>query len=487
MGIKLKFLSFAIMLITKGESSVASSQSISPTLGYVPVTFPRDPAEVNLVEEHTILGQILEPILDSDKNGSLDAGIAESWKFDKSGTTVTLNIKKGRVFSNGKEISSDDVVYSIERHLNHPKSQSSQFLKDIKSIRAIDARKIEIQLHKKNPAILKALTREQLGILPKGWKFDASSSEPFVGSGPYRAVKKEGKWFLIANDKFNGTNPARIKSFELLFYENIDFKIPEGKLPDLIPDLSERALVTVTDNVNFLKEKYVIQPKLSFTQTSFWIYPTSPLHKNEQDRLIVAKALDEAIRTYSKKKNFNLSTGMIPVGVQGYVSERPTTKAITNDKNIKIKIAYLPGVFGEFITSKETQNIFSTHKIEISLFEFNPQTIASLPEQKPDIVTGSWAGGFNDPVGFLGLLNILLGMPFNEYLQKYNLKLDEAAAEENWSLRADKFRAITLEVVRLGINIPGWKTNTYFVSKPNLTEEELQIRYTPRFSNIKLK
>ncbi len=470
-----------------GSGRQTASQSVSPTLGYVPVTFPRDPAEVNFVEEHTILGQIIEPILDSDKNGSLAAGIAESWQFDKTGTSVTLNIKKGRVFSNGKEILSEDVVYSIDRHLNHPKSQSSQFLKDIKSIKALDERKIEIQLHKKNPAILKALTREQLGILPKGWKFDPSSTEPFLGSGPYRAIKKEGKWFLVENEKFNGTNPARIKSFELVFYENIDFKIPAGKIPDIIPDLSERALKTVTENENFLKDKYVIQPKLSFTQTSFWVYPTSSLHKNEQNRFVVVKALDEAIRAYGKEKKFDLSTGLIPVGVQGYLSERPPIKDVTNSKNISIKIAYLPGVFGEFIASKETKRIFASYKIDLSVIEFNPQTISTLPEQKPDIVTGSWAGGFNDPVGFLGLLNILLGMQFSEYLQKYSLNLDAAATEENWSVRADKFRSITRDVVNLGVNIPGWKTNTYFVSKPNIIEDELHIRYTPRFSNIKFK
>ncbi len=487
MGIKLKFLSFAILFVVKGENSMAASQSITPTLGFVPITFPRDPAEVNFVEEHTILGQILEPILDSDRSGSLDKGIAENWQFDKTGTIITLILKKGRLFSNGKEVLSGDVVYSIERHLKHPKSQSSQFLKDIKSIKAVDDRKIEVHLAKRNPAILKALTREQLGVLPKGWKFDASSVEPFIGSGPYRAIKKDGKWFLILNEKFNGTNSPRIKSFELVFYENIDFKIPKGTLPDIIPDLSERALETIKDHASFSKDKYVIQKKLSFTQTSFWVYPTSTLNKNEHDRLVVSKAFDEAIRAYAKEKSFSLSTGMIPVGVQGHLSERPIITDVKNGKNIKIKLAYLPGVFGEFIRSKETVDIFSSYKIDLSLFEFNPQTITTLPELKPDIVTGSWAGGFNDPMGFLGLLNILLGMQFSEYLQRYSLNLEGAASEENWSVREDKFRTITADVVRLGINIPGWKTNTYFVSKPSITEEELQIRYTPRFSNIKFK
>lgn len=33
-------------------------------IGFVPVTFPGDPIDVNFVEEHTILGQILEPLFE---------------------------------------------------------------------------------------------------------------------------------------------------------------------------------------------------------------------------------------------------------------------------------------------------------------------------------------------------------------------------------------------------------------------------------------
>ncbi len=483
----MKTILLAIFLIIKGAFSLGSEKDTTLTLGYVPVSFPRDPVEVNLVEEHTILGQILEPILDSDRNGGLDAGIAESWKFEKDGKSIILKIKKGRLFSTGKEVLSEDVVFSIERHLNNSKSQSAQFLKDLKSIREIEDHKIEIELHKKNPAILKALTREQLGIVPKGWKFDPTSPEPFIGTGPYKAIKREKKWFLVANERFNGKAPANIRSFELVFYADADFKIPSGKLPDVIPDLSERSLAAITSNETFLKDKYVIQPKLSFTQTSFWIYPTSPLAKNEHHRSIVAKALDEAIINYAKKSNLTLSTGMIPTGIQGHTVNRPSIDKSISNHPIKIKIAYLPGVFSDFISAKETKEIFSSAKLEVILYQFNPQTISSLPEQRPDIVTGSWAGGFNDPMGFLGLLNILLGQPFDTYLQKYNLNLEEAASEEDWSARADKFRNISQRAVQLGINIPGWKTNTYFVSKPNITEEETQMKYTPRFSNIKMK
>lgn len=483
----IKYLLVLVSLLL-GDFVLAASTSKALTIGYVPVVFPRDPAEANFVEEHTILGQILEPILDSDQNGGLDDGIAENWVFDNSGTTITMKLKSGRLFSNGKTVSANDVVYSIERHLHHPKSQSAQFLKDVLSIKATTANTIQIKLAKKNPAILKALTRDQLGIVPKDWKFDPHSNEPFIGSGPYRAVKEDGTWFLVANEHFNGKHPAVVKKFQLIFYQDIDFKIPLGSLPDIIPDLSERALGDITSNSHFKDEKYKIQNKLSFTQTSFWIYPTSALYKSEKDRIWVASVLNKAILDFAKKRHYTLATGMIPVGIQGHLPQRPLLQTATKpNKKISITLAYLPGVFGEFISDSGTINVFSQSNIELNAVSFNPQTISSLKDKMPDIVTGSWAGGFNDPVGFLGLLNVLLNKPFEEYLHAKGINLKDAMDEENWSLRAEKFRLLANKAITDGLNIPGWKTNTYFVSRPNITEVELEIRYTPRFSNIRVK
>lgn len=191
---------------------------------------------------------------------------------------------------------------------------------------------------------------------------------------------------------------------------------------------------------------------------------------------------------FAKKKHYTLATGMIPIGIQGHLPQRPTAQTATKpSKKLSITLAYLPGVFGDFVSDSDTISIFIQNNIELHTIPFNPQTISSLKEKMPDIVTGSWAGGFNDPVGFLGLLNVLLNKPFEDYLYLKGLDLKSAMAEENWSQRAEKFRLLANSAITEGLNIPGWKTNTYFVARPNVVEEDLQLRYTPRFSNIRLK
>ena len=151
-------------------------------LGYVPSTFPRDMVEVNQFAEHAILGQILEPLVDADRFGNMTPGIAESWVVSKDGKTLTFKIRTDRVFSNGKPITPKDIAYSLKRHIGS-KSQSNNFLSAIDKIEPTSATNLVITLKEPNVAILKALTRDHLGVVPDGWTFDSKSDEPYVGSG----------------------------------------------------------------------------------------------------------------------------------------------------------------------------------------------------------------------------------------------------------------------------------------------------------------
>lgn len=459
------------------------------TLGYVPVSFPRDPIFVNLVEEHTMMGQIIEPILDADQNGNLDKGIAESWNLHDGGKKLRIRIASGRKFSNGKVVNEDDVIYSLHRHLNNRGSQSSVFLKDITGISKVDSMTIEIVLERPNPSILKALTRDQLGILPNGWQFDSSSSEPFIGTGPYRAIKMQDGWHLIANENYNGFRPAKIRGFKLIFYLDDKFTVPPEGLPDVLPNIPERAIAAVRSNPNFLKDRFQEHTSSSFTQTTFWMHPKSQLSDDKHLRLTVMRALDTAITKYGDKRSLNLATGMIPIGVQGHLTERPVLpSATTTLKELKkIKLAYMPGTFGEFVHHSETRALFLAAGIDLELVAASALNLSAIADMAPDVVTGSWAGGFNDPVGFIGLLDQLLGVPFSKHLSDYGFNLEKAAFEPEWTTRAALFRQLSTEIVKNGLMVPGWRVNSYFVSLPSIVETAHEFRFTPRFNNIKVK
>lgn len=458
------------------------------TLGYVPLTFPRDPIDVNYFEEHMILGQIIEPIIDTDINGNLIPGVADRWSFSSDGKKISFFIDKEKIFSNGMKVTSEDIAFSIRRHLLNPKSQSSAFLNDVDTINVINKNEISIQLKNANPSIIKALSRDHLGILPHGWSFDSMSDEPFIGTGPYRAIRIKNEWFLIENTRLNtNTDKPELKRLKLVFYSNNQFKIPNGPLPDILPDISERSLSEIENNVDFNNRKFIKKQRISFTQTSFWIYPKGHLFQNKGDRSIVSDILNRAVLIYCEEKKLKAATGMIPVGIQGYLVERKLNSNIKNTKSIKIDIAYLAGVFGDFFKNEKVLSYLNSNNIIIKLHEFTPVDLNKLKVLNPDIVTGSWAGGFNDPVGFMGLLTPLLGLDFSQYLKSENIILDNCTKELDWNKRAICFRNLTEKLVTSGLNIPGWRSDAYFISKPEIYENNEQLRYTSRFVNFRLK
>ena len=398
-----------------------------------------------------------------------------------------FDILSEKFFSNGKKIKSADIVYSIKRHLKNPKSQSSNFLSDISEVTALNDNSISIKLVRNNPSIIKALSRDQLGIIPNGWIFDPNSKEPYVGSGQYRAIKKDNEWYLIENvNSRKSLSEKNIKSFKLILYKDNNFSIPD-LLPDILPDISRRAIIEMENKFSKLYSEYKQIERISFTQTSFWIYPSSELFHNKSKREFVASILDKAVIAYAKELNLTLATGMIPVGISGSISERFKTPEKKINAKISINISYLPGVFKDFFSNKIVLEIFKNNKIDVKLNEFNPMNMDKLKLQNPDIVTGSWAGGFNDPAGFMGLLSPLLGLNFEEYLKSINLELRFCNQELDWNKRAKCFRDLNFNLCESGLLVPGWKSNAYFIARNGIYEDVEQLRYTSRFSNFKVQ
>lgn len=152
-----------------------ANAGVVPKLGYVPQSFPRDIIKINQFAEHVLLAQILEPLVDADRFGNMTRGIAERWSVSQDGKTIVFFIEKGQLFSNGNPIRAKDVKYSINRHIAE-NTQSSNFLKSIKEVKETAPYEVTMILSEANVAILKALSRDHLGIVPDGWTFDSNLS-----------------------------------------------------------------------------------------------------------------------------------------------------------------------------------------------------------------------------------------------------------------------------------------------------------------------
>jgi peptide/nickel transport system substrate-binding protein len=179
------------------------------------------------VASWTMYQMVYETLLTTDKDMALRPGLAESWK-QTSPTGYTLTLRKDARWSNGRPVTTADVIGSLERIAgaemnpagvaaaktdeekkkasNKIASYWSRQLGVIKSLSAPDERTVRIELEKPHTAFLAALAHITAAIIPikelKDGSFDPDSQ--LLGSGPFMVAEHKAKesWTLVRNPYF---------------------------------------------------------------------------------------------------------------------------------------------------------------------------------------------------------------------------------------------------------------------------------------------
>jgi peptide/nickel transport system substrate-binding protein len=170
--------------------------------------------------------------------------LAESWKPNQDGTVWTFKIRKGVKFHNGKEMTADDVVASIDR-LANPKN-SSNALSAFKgtlsqgATQKVDDYTVAFHLDAPNgnfPYLVSADNYNAI-IIPADYAGDFEKN--FIGTGPFKLEKytpKVGASF-VRNDDYWGPKALPDRT-EWIFYQNLQAGVLalQGNLVDLISQI----------------------------------------------------------------------------------------------------------------------------------------------------------------------------------------------------------------------------------------------------------
>ncbi|CAN5704778.1 ABC transporter substrate-binding protein [soil metagenome] len=84
-----------------------------------------DPHKVTAFSSFTIINLIYDGLLEINADLQLEGALAESYEISDDGLTYTFTLREGLEFHNGRAVTSDDVVYSLERILD-PETGSPQ-------------------------------------------------------------------------------------------------------------------------------------------------------------------------------------------------------------------------------------------------------------------------------------------------------------------------------------------------------------------------
>ena len=130
---------------------------------------------------------VYEFLIGIDANGAPAPVLAEDWVWADDGLALTINLRRGVMFHNGNEMTSADVVYSLDR-VRHEGPRSSEF-NQVTEIVAVDDYTVELRLSEPTAALLGALANPiaPAVMVPEGEaeRQGGSITTP-IGTGPFQ-------------------------------------------------------------------------------------------------------------------------------------------------------------------------------------------------------------------------------------------------------------------------------------------------------------
>ena len=132
----------------------------------------------------SICNLIFDRLMDFDADFNMIPGVANSMKMENDGMTFNFDINTGFTFHNGDPLTMDDVVYSVERLKEIPKSADAA--EPIESVTA-DGNTLKIKLKEANNVSMPKILAQCIIVNKKNIEAngDAAIYTDVIGTGPY--------------------------------------------------------------------------------------------------------------------------------------------------------------------------------------------------------------------------------------------------------------------------------------------------------------
>ncbi len=455
-----------------------------PSVGFIPERFPRDPVEINTYLEHMAVGQVLESIVTCNQHGIIAPGLAQKWTISPDGKTLVFALFDGLFFSNGLSLGAADVKFSIERHI-HAISQSKPFLQCLEKITVISPLILEFKLSVGEPAFIKALSRDHVGIVPQSWTFDSQNAEPYIGTGPYRVIKRDGNWHYLLNEKYRNKSDKMIPNWRILLSDTPLKSMESGIMPDYMP-LSSRI---TTDEISKLMNSgctHNIEPAVHFAQASAWWNPYGANVNSKEIKYRSMCAFKNLVDLRRKELGFEIATGVIPKGVEGYL-EKPfigKEEILDGASNLLIKVRAASSELDLIFDKSSVLGVENRLNVKFVATPVDLSKVADAPEQQPDIIIGSWFGACNDPEGFIAILTHLLKINLTDYFGNLSDLYLRARRELDSIKRADLYQELNVKFLAENMMVPIWKCETFCIARRNLLVTPSSFRYSPGLADV---
>ena len=294
-----------------------------------------DPARMRDIYSLSVAQQIFDGLVQFDQTLTVTPALAQFWKASRDGLTWTFMLRKGVKFHHGREVTADDVVYSLTRILD-PKVKSGAVdlfanikgaqefregrAKHVSGLAVQDRYTVQVVLNEAHAPFVSVLAVGHAKIVPKdiveqqGERFGAHP----IGTGPFKFVRWErGREIVLANnpDYFDG--PPKLARLVYLIFPGEQFdamyeEFKRGNLEDTpIPTQDYRGIVTGKHYA------YVKRPMIS---VRFYGLNTrvKPLTDRRVRQAFIYAIDREALIEEALLGRYTLARGILPPGTLGF-------------------------------------------------------------------------------------------------------------------------------------------------------------------------
>lgn len=390
-------------------------------------------------ESHTtVLDCVFETLVSSREGGRITPSLAERWNVSPDGQTWTFTLRRGVMFHHGREMTADDVCFSLERVAREAdegafvmasvlgaREFKAGTVDSIEGIRILDASTIEIELIEPIAFILGMFALTFASIVPR----DLVEADPGkfrvhpVGTGPFmvREVTSD-RLVLDRFDAYRDKFHPFLDGLEFLLSVNAEEAlegvldgrfaftkyIPRNRLVGLLADAGCRSQL-----------QSITQPHCQYLLLN---HRTGRL-SDPRVRLAIAHAIDreKLMRAYSQAPVAVLASGLVPPSCPGFDPDLrlpeydpDLAKALLDESGFDVSRAIdlvltdAPWTIGDEAVEGVREDLA---RIGLSLTTRVVRLLnQSRREGDYDIIEASWYGDYLDPDTFtFGAFHSTLG------------------------------------------------------------------------------
>ncbi len=369
-----------------------------------------------------------------DAKGSLQSLVLDTFNYEPATRTMTWNVKTGQKFSDGSNITPDDIAFAVARMaFTRPKfpvidkiegvqewSKANNALETYPSGIKVIGNKVEIKFYQSVDHPLFRFCLEIFSIIPKNCvdiKTNKVSCEKIPFSGHYELASKSNSEinFIIRDDSVLENSAPKNITFEYKLpsevfkdgYKSSDITVIQGNEIKLSLD----QLKKVKQN---LQTSYLPSARIALNMLNPNIAP----FKEKECRLVFAEAYRKAFASLATV-GFKVESSVFPDVLSGYMtpselSEQQVSKISESDKNKCLQQLKLnppqwafvkedPGSIYSIVAEK-TFELLGIPKPEPKVFDTRKQETDAFIKGDISILgasTGFWA---MDPAGDIQML-----------------------------------------------------------------------------------